>query len=210
MSVPVTQAEHAYTAIRTAIISGQLSAGARVYQSEWAEALGISVTPVREAIRRLEQEGLLNVTPHRDVTVSELSLAGAEEIYAMRLRVEPLQMEKSIEKFTKSASQQALSLCRQMDTTHDIIEFTYLNQQFHRTLLSYDDSWTARVTEMLEAAAAPYVALSLRKWPAQIKDSNAQHFQLLSAFDAGDLATAIEVGHAHLTSTLEALRKGLS
>lgn len=137
---PGTQAEYAYEQIRLAIVTGQLSSGERILQGEWADALDISVTPVREALRRLEQDGLIDSAPHRGTTVIGLDLKQAQEIYQLRRVIEPLQVARSIGKLTAADYTAGRKLCDSMAQCDDVIEFTELNQMFHRRTMIYDGS----------------------------------------------------------------------
>lgn len=88
----------------------------------------------------------------------------------------------------------------------DVIEFTELNEQFHRITMRHDDSWTSRVLGMLTSAGAPYVSYSLRRAPELMSRSNADHYEMLEAFWEKDLHEAIRLETEHLQSTLEVLR----
>lgn len=201
-----TQAEYAYHAIRREIVTGQLEAGERIKQADWAKSMGISVTPVREAIRRLEQDGLVESAPHKGVTVIGLDLARAEEIYAMRFVVEPLQIRRTMGRMTAADHAKARELCDRMQVTQDIIEFTELNEEFHRITMVYDGSWTAHVVEMLAGASAPYVSFSLKRRPEQIPESNTVHYEILEACIAEDAEAAVRLELEHIGSTIEILR----
>ncbi|ADD41322.1 GntR family transcriptional regulator [Stackebrandtia nassauensis] len=87
---PGSKAEYVHEVLRNEIMSGQLTAGAAVPQDEIARRLGVSITPVREALRRLESEGLISYRPHRGATVSELSQDAAHELYLLRGAIEGL------------------------------------------------------------------------------------------------------------------------
>lgn len=206
VGAPATQASYAYDRIRRAIVTGELSSGDRLMQAEWANLLGVSVTPVREALRRLEQEGLIESLPHRGTTVKGLTLARAEEIYAMRLLVEPLLMRQTFGQVSEEALAAAEKLADEMQVTRDPIVFNELNEQFHALTMVYDDSWTARVVQMLAGAAAPYVSLSVRLKPEQITDSNANHYAQAQAIRDGDVDRFVELGVEHLESTINILR----
>lgn len=203
---PTTQAEYAYQWLRRDIITGQLEAGARIKQADWAETMGLSVTPLREAIRRLEQDGLVESAPHKGVTVIGLNLDRAEEIYAMRFLVEPLQIRRTMGQMTSEDHRYARELCDRMQVTRDIIEFTELNEIFHRVTMVYDESWTARIVEMLANASAPYVSFSLKHRPEQIPESNAVHYEILEACIDGDVEAAVRLELEHIGSTIEILR----
>ncbi len=87
---PLSMADAVYEKLKTAIVRIQYEPGARLYEQELAETLGISRTPLREALRRLESEGLVVRIPNGGVRVSGLSVIEVNEIYAIRLELEGL------------------------------------------------------------------------------------------------------------------------
>ena len=85
-----TMKEIAYEAIREAILSGRFLPGQRLVADELAQEFGTSRMPIREALQRLENAGLVSITPHRGAVVSELSEQEIVEIYHIRAVLEGL------------------------------------------------------------------------------------------------------------------------
>ncbi|GAA3726277.1 GntR family transcriptional regulator [Streptomyces tremellae] len=85
----LSKSDLAYAELRGRILSGSLSAGSRLAQYELAASLGMSITPLREAIRRLSSEGLVEVETHRDVRVSTMSSTEARQLFEVRLSLDP-------------------------------------------------------------------------------------------------------------------------
>jgi DNA-binding GntR family transcriptional regulator len=85
-----TAADFAYQAIRQHILDGTLEAGQRIDQDAEARRLDVSRMPVREALRRLEAEGLVEITRHRGAYVRPMSIADLEELYVLRIALEPV------------------------------------------------------------------------------------------------------------------------
>ncbi len=83
-----TLAGWAAAQLRDLIVSGQLAAGSRLYEGELATRMGVSRTPVREAIRRLEQAGLVTLHPNRETVVTQFTADDVREIYQLRAAVE--------------------------------------------------------------------------------------------------------------------------
>lgn len=83
-----TAAPSAYDQIRTAIVEGRYSPGTRLVEQRIAEEFDLSRTPVREALRTLEAEGLVRIEPHRGATVRSLSVAEVVDLYDLRARLE--------------------------------------------------------------------------------------------------------------------------
>src|SRR4051794_8625662 len=85
-----TKSDLAYTRVRDLILSGRLQPGAVLPQAELARTIGMSTTPLREALRRLKQEGLVELDAHRDARVAPLDAEEARELLEMRLALDPL------------------------------------------------------------------------------------------------------------------------
>lgn len=206
-AVPATQADYAHSEIRKAIITGRFRSGDRLVQSELADELSVSVTPVREALHRLKEEGLVVSLPHRGTTVADLDLAAVEEIYAMRKIVEPILIRRTIGSVTAEDIAEAKQLITAMKETDDLLEFTALNEKFHEVTIRYDDSWTSRIVQMLAGASSPYVSFSLRLRPEQIENSHVAHAAIVEAIAAGDVNRVVELEVEHLDSTIRILRE---
>lgn len=84
------KSELAYKLIRAQILSGERAPGSSIDQEVLAKSLGLSTTPVREALRRLESERLVNTRAHRDTVVAPVSAADLEHVYQVRLQLYPL------------------------------------------------------------------------------------------------------------------------
>lgn len=100
-SPPSTSADLAYQELRTAILTGEVVAGQVMSQVQLAAEMNISRTPLREAVRRLEAEGLLTAESNRRVRVSELTLRDLDEVYGQRLLLEPLAVHVSVPQLTR-------------------------------------------------------------------------------------------------------------
>ena len=208
-SRPVTSGDFAYAALTNAIVTGELEADSRIVQADWAEKLGVSVTPLREAIRRLQADGMVKQVPHKGATVVGLRRDEAEEIYSLREILEPKLVAPAIEAITPQIHEVALALCNDMSNTTDPTLFSELNTKFHSCLTDTVSGWTARLAYTLRMAAAPYVNLTLRQFPEQMQSSNQEHFELLEAYDSRDVEKAKTVAVRHLRSSLSLLRKCL-
>ena len=84
-----TAHSYAYESLRAKIPSGELPPGTALIQANLAKDLGVSMTPVREALRNLATEGLVTMSTHRGATVTQLDIDDAKEIYRIRLQLEP-------------------------------------------------------------------------------------------------------------------------
>ncbi|QKV97046.1 GntR family transcriptional regulator [Streptomyces sp. NA02950] len=201
-SRPRTNYEFARQTLRSDILDGRVQPGSRLVQTELAARLGVSTTPVREAIQDLAREGLVTLDPHRGAFVRSLSLAEVREIYELRIVLEPMLLRRAAEQLDKAALDQAERLYEQMAEEHDLSRWAELNQEFHHILFApAEDSRLAGIVAGLRDSATPYVALSLRE-PDQQEHSNAEHIELLGLLRAQDIEAAEELTRRHLAATL--------
>src|ERR1700730_14446555 len=85
-----TKAEAVYQELRRRILSSVILPGSMLSQEALAVQLGVSITPLREALRRLETEGLVKTLAHRTMTIPPLTRKEVRELYAVRLQLDPL------------------------------------------------------------------------------------------------------------------------
>ncbi|WP_329343443.1 GntR family transcriptional regulator [Streptomyces sp. NBC_01352] len=126
------------------IVSGALAPGDRVDPTEIAEELGVSRTPVREAILRLDSEGLVNRLPYRGVVVTGIDLRVAEEIAALRIHMETLATRLAVPRLRDSdlvtMREANERLSEAVRGEHPQRSFNELNRRFHMTLYERADS----------------------------------------------------------------------
>lgn len=199
---PATSEKFVYHSLRSAIMSGQLAAGTRIVQNSIAAQHATSVTPVREALRRLETEGLIDLAAHKGATVRTLSIENAREIYELRMVLEPMLVPRALESLSDERLAEARRLCDRMDQTRDVSEFAEYNRQFHDQLLAIDGTWLSRLVSMLQVAAGPYVGVSLHAHDTAMDTSNQEHRLILRAFERKDATAAGELTLHHLSSTI--------
>src|SRR4249920_3784832 len=91
-----------YNQIKTLILCNEILPGQKLHHQELSERLGVSRTPVREALTRLVQEGYVSFLPNRGFTCKEIRLQEAEELYELREALEAFAVEKAIDNLTES------------------------------------------------------------------------------------------------------------
>lgn len=192
--------------IRQAIMRGDLEGGSRLIQSELAESLGVSTTPVREALRDLATEGLVEFDRYRGAVVHLPTLEEVRETYEIRLLVEPAAARKAVHRISEEDLQAASALLSRIDDEDDIGRFVDLNRNFHAVLLAPGVSKRLEpILRVLRDAAAIHVSASLKARPSQMRDSNVIHHDLLDAYRRRDAEAAAELTSRHLSSTVEAI-----
>ena len=174
------------TALRAAILDGSLSSGEHLVQTQLAAELGVSTTPVREALRDLAKEGLVTIDAHRGALVRPLSMSEVREIYQLRTTLEPLMVSRVIGLLADEQLDRAERLRRQIEDETDIGAWVGLNRDFHAVFAEPDQgSRLADILTGLRDSATPYVALSLNARPEQTQRANEEHSELLGDTGGG-------------------------
>jgi DNA-binding GntR family transcriptional regulator len=205
-----TAHEFARDTLRNEILSGKLRGGTRLLQSELAQRLNLSTTPVREALRDLATEGFVHIEPHRGTIVHQVDAAELREIYEMRRRLEPLVMELAIERITENELAAARDLHEQMIREHDPAEWVRLNRAFHGVFMdSCGWSRLAATVRSMHEGASPYVTLTMRFRPELMDKGNDDHRQILEACERRDVAASVALMEAHMDITKTALQERL-
>ena len=189
--------------LRSAIMEGKLRGRHPLRQEELAEQYGVSKIPVREALFQLQSEGLVTFSSGRGATVSELSPADANEIYIMRIALEPVALRQAMPHLQKSDLIQAESALKQIDQENDPtrlgapMHWGRLNWEFHTTLYK-----PARLPRLLD---------TLKMWQTNVaryffvyqelsyrEKSNAEHWAILDACHQQDADLACDLLAEHL------------
>jgi DNA-binding GntR family transcriptional regulator len=200
---PKTAHSYAYESLRSQILAGDLAPGTPLRQASLAETLGVSMTPVREALRDLTTEGLVTLSPHRGATVTVLDVADAREIHRVRLALEPDACAAAVEPATDDVLEQAELLYQRMSEASSG-QWVALNLQYHVLLLSPTPSARVRniLGSLLEAAALYVgVAMTHRRGP----DPQVEHREILDAYLARDPDAAADAVRRHIQSSLDSL-----
>jgi DNA-binding GntR family transcriptional regulator len=208
---PMTKTEAAFHTLRSAIEEGRFRPGERLTLTRLVQELAMSPTPIREAIRLLQAEGLLEHEPHHGVVVAEYSPEKAEEIYRLRGVLEPLATELAVERATP---EQVAAIRRLHDALTEAVregsmrtDVAELNADWHREL--YAASGSRYLQDFIGRlwTAIPVRAIWLTR---RAEQSIAQHETIMAAIERGDAAAAAECMREHIAfgadSTTEHLR----
>ena len=189
--------------LKEEILSGKYPPGVRIRQESIAEQFGASRSPVREALRMLEADGLINLVAHTGAWISHLSLTECEEMYQLRERIEPLLLRLSIPHLTSSVIEELQELIRQMESTTDVERFLKLDRQFH--LLTYSRAETVLVGEMVNRlwnTTQHYRrAYSQMMAATSFKPAHYEHHLLLAAIINHDADDAERILFGHIRRT---------
>jgi DNA-binding GntR family transcriptional regulator len=201
-----TAHEYALTSLRSAILDGTLAGGTRLVQTELAEQLSMSTTPVREALRDLSVEGLVVLDPHRGAVVRRLEINEVREIYELRITLEPLMVRRVAATITPAQLDRAQELADHMQKETNLSTWVDLNREFHAIFGEPDDgSKLAGILANLRDNASAYVSLSLEARPEQVPNANEEHAELVQLYRSGDVEKIVQLTLQHLRSTLAAI-----
>jgi DNA-binding GntR family transcriptional regulator len=205
----VTKAEYAYRRVRELIFSGGLPPGAVIAQAKLARDIGISTTPLREALRRLKSEGLVELDAHRDAKVAPLGAEEARDLLEMRRSLDPMAAELAAERRSKS------DIAAIREAGHGLkplpgdptMQHLIAHRRFHTAI--YTASHNDLLIETLDALwdkADRYrlLALSVDRGQAARDRKEAEHTALLECIVAGDSQGAGDVMRAHIDTSLGA------
>jgi DNA-binding GntR family transcriptional regulator len=186
---PGTAAQHALEGLRRALIAGELAPGDRVRQEELAEGMGVSLSPVREALAVLEQEGQVTYLPRRGYFVTELDAGQVREIYELRDVLEERAARRALPLLAEDALRRidlAARDCADAAGAGDVAAELEANRRFHLAILgSPDQAHTLRLIRLLWDSTETYRALYYNS-PQARHESLRAHDRILDALRERD------------------------
>ena len=202
-------ADYAYATLRREIVEGRFSPGRRMREIELAQLLGISRTPLRQALSRLEIEGLLDLKPRMGLVVSVLDDDAVDELYEMRAAVEGTAAAmaarhaspRDIAVLTRLLDQEAAltpdphALYRHNRELHEAIHAAAHNRYLGKSLSALHDAIALLGPTTLAASGRPAIA-------------HAEHAAIIQAIIDRDDVTAERLAKAHILGALE-VRRGI-
>lgn len=205
--------ERAYEAVRSGIIAGRYVAGARLTEQEIATTVGVSRTPVREALRRLDADGLVEFTPNLGAIVTTWTAADSDEIFDLRAMLESYGVRRAT---TRASDEQISDLRRLADLQYresvergpgHLERIGELNSQFHRRL--QEAAASPRLDRALAALIeAPLMMRTFGQYTPEDLQRSAQHHQeIVRALEARDEDWAASVMLSHIHAARGALNR---
>ncbi len=198
--------DQVYTAIRERITNGSLARGARVHQEDLAEELGVSRTPVREALRRLAAEGLVEMRTNRGARVADVDQAGMRVSYVARTVIEPGAARLAAgQRLDEPLARMRAAVAAQRRSLRNVQRSFEANREFHLALAAASGNeflsqfaqrlWVARIGETIyerQVETQERMLLDVR-----------EHEQILEAIEAGDGRRAESLTRRHLADAMK-------
>jgi len=199
-------ADKAYLAIRDRIVSLELAPGALIDERSLVDELGMSRTPVREALMRLAQEGLVEVYPRRGMFVTGVDIRELARLSEVRAVLEPEAARLAAERATDAEREDLAALGDEIAAADDLMS---LDERIHRAV------YRAAHNDLLATTLEQYYVLALRIWSMageraqELEEAVDTHRALLEAIVDGDGGRAAETMRAHVENFEQAMHRVL-
>ena len=193
--------EVAYDTLKHAIVTGEIPAGSRIVETEYAERMHISRTPLREALRKLERDGLVEYVLRRGVVVRAFTIADVEEIYTIRNALEMLTLPAIIQNATAedvAALRERVNEMDEFDRRNEIDQISPRARAFHTHLTAISrQNRILRVIEGQDEYIRRFSALSIAR-ETRRHAAHREHHQLVDFIEARDLENFEKLMRKHI------------
>lgn len=204
-----------YRILKTRIIKGDLKPGEKLLENKIAEQLGVSRTPVREALRELSAEGFVEISPNQAITVSTvtfdeiwdlLQIRGVLEGLGANIAAKKINPEK-IEKFNKIIDQMKHFIANNPVSKESILNFIRLDIEFHDLILNIcGNKWLIQIHNNLKNHNKRFRIRSF-SIPGTFSKSLNEHCKILDAIKKGDSELAKKLSEIHMKKAFENISK---
>lgn len=200
---PRTASEFVQRVLRSAILDGRIPPGTALRQEALAAAFDVSRMPVREALRQLEAQALIEFTPHKGAVVAEISAQDQADTYLIRRALEPVAFAQSIPNLTREDLDRAEDLIADMDRETDHGRLGELNRRFHMSLyIRATSPKLLRLVERLLIEHDRYLRFHLAML-GRDRMSQDDHIAMIEAAAERDIETGIFVLQRHINVAAE-------
>lgn len=203
--------EKAYAEIRDAIHAGRFPPGTHLKEGELAEMIGVSRTPIREALRRLNAEGSVHFMRNHGAFVADWSVDEIKEIFDLRAMLEGYAVERAAERATPEQVARLRELAEEMlalevkGTPDALSSIATANGEFHRIITQA--AGTRRLSTMMaQVVEVPLVLRTFHRYNAEaLRRSLRHHMEIVSAFEVRDGTWAGSVMRSHIAAAWHAI-----
>ncbi|WP_410654082.1 GntR family transcriptional regulator [Amycolatopsis sp. lyj-112] len=205
-SLPASRTEVVLEEIRRGILTRELVPGQPLVEAELAQRLGVSKTPVREALKVLSNTGLVTFSPYKGASVCVVDAELARSVYDIRMVLEPEAVRRSVERRSPDLLEDAAEALKEASAAisdKDQAALSLLNRRFHRAL--YSGCGNPLMVSMLDGLKDRAALISVVGWeanPSWRKEWN-EHKAVLAAAKKGDADGAAGLLRAHIGDFLD-------
>ena len=195
--------ETLYAKLREGVLKGELAPGSLVSQVQLARQYNISRSPLREALRMLQHEGLVDAEPGRRNRIALVSAPDLEEVYALRIVVEALAVRLTVPRATEEGVRQLRARLQEMDelgASRDFERWEVPHRAFHRDLVAGGGARLVATINELSDHAERYRRIFLSR-PLAWSSAAGDHAAILEAFQARDAQRVASRLASHLATT---------
>ena len=201
-----------FNTLRKAILKGELKHGERLMEIALAERLGVSRTPVREAMRKLELEGLVVMIPRRGAQVANITEKDLNDVLEVRIALENLSIENACTRMTEEQLSQLLEAAKVFERTMadgNLVKLAEADVAFHEVI--YQSSDNRRLNQVLNNLREQIYRYRVE----YLKDEETrnllvkEHEELYEAIKARDVKTAQEISFRHIENQREAIVRSI-
>jgi DNA-binding GntR family transcriptional regulator len=208
--------ERTYQAMRSALLDGEYMPGDRIYEATIAQALGVSRNPVREAVRRLQQDGLLEVRPHYGIYVTNIPTEEIEDIYRIRGALEATaaglatsrMSDAEIDELEEIYGEQVNAANNASPLPREPVSVVQADRFHHAIHVGAQSPRLLALLEQIYAQVTHFRNLTLRV-PGRASVSAAGHRAILEAIRSRDVGGAEHEMRAHIDDARQALERQL-
>lgn len=209
-SPPQSRTAYVAARIREDVANGVISPGELIKQTVLAKRYGVSPTPVREAMRSLEADGVLTYAPHRGASVQEMTPDTANDLYRLRAASESAAAQMAVERMTPEGVEKVQAA---FDTLTDALdaaeanpaELSVLNREFHFAIYEQASPLVVQFLELLWRRFTPQATLFMDSKIAH--ELHQEHRKILDAVISGDSVAAGELTAAHILGAADRRQK---
>lgn len=205
-----TKAEIVHARLREQILSGGLAPGQRVTLAALAKQLDVSVMPIRDAIARLEREGLVVTTRHKDIHITDLAIEDITQLFAIRASLEALATRLALSNGGAVCLVGLVAADSRMRAAHATQDFQAMadaNWEFHRAIVAAAaNPHLARMLEDVWARCFRF-RLGYKLIPGRAEKTFDEHAAIIAAMRSGDAAGVASAAEAHVARAADDLLK---
>ncbi len=204
--------QKAYRIIKEAIVKGEIKTNSKFTLTEIAHQMGISITPIREAINQLVSEGLVKIIPNKGIVINEISIIDYQEILQIRVALEGLIIELALKKITDENIKTLMEIIKDMEVAvekDNRLDYNELDIKFHDFLLNI--AGNNRLKEFYNRLILQdhnnKFRLRTLKLSYRMKKSLQEHKNIAYCLKERNFSESIRVSQEHINSILGSLEE---